>query len=568
LQVSSHALMQLMQPTISSNPQLASNLGMAPHPHMGFHDPSSSINTQVGQWQAFADFLANAFMARVQQQGVLPLPSASASAAEQQQQQQQQNGWPGKPGNVHQVSSAAGAAGAGIRQVRQLSTFSSFGDLLEWYDQQPQEGGQSRRQLEEANETSWRAGKNSRKRWSELKQLLECIEQRQVEETAKQRRAVTAQQAATLLDVEWRAELALDRAQGTQPHSGSLSTYHRRHIRGGCGKRRGSGTSDVDEQLAGDQGNPLVASGGEQQAPVGGEDPMAAVVGPAAAAGAGARGAAAPSPALAAGSDEDVSEQLSGEEDDLLLGLAMEAGGGYVLPGGGGHNTQSAAAAGRPQSARARGASTAAAAAADVNSRKRSAAAAAPAAEHAALPQVPKRARTQRTRARRPHQQQQQHVGTSAEWRQAFPDAAQQYDQEHAVAAEAAALEARQLGSRAAAVPTGTLARQAAAQLAAATLPSVEQQQTQAGAGRMAGAVQQEAASVPRRRGRLVLPGGLPFNPAARGPAGALTIHGAVGGPNIHVQHTPQRPQQEQSDELDVDAEVRQQQLAAVGHGA
>jgi hypothetical protein len=73
---------------------------------------------------------------------------------------------------------------------------------------------------------------------------------------------------------------------------------------------------------------------------------------------------------------------------------------------------------------------------------------------------------------------------------------------------------------------------------------------------------------VPRRRGRQALPARLPFNPAARGSAGALTIHGSVEGPNICVQHTGQPAQQEQSDELDVDANMRQQQLAAVGHGA
>jgi hypothetical protein len=509
--------------------------------------------------------VAKAFVEQVQQQGLLCAPSDSATMGEQQQV----TGWPGYV--QQQISSAAGAAGGGLkRKQRELGTFTSFGDLLDWYDTPVEEGGQSRREMEAANDTTWRSGKSNRQRWNERKQLLDCIERRQVEETARQRRAVTPQQAAVLLDADWQAELVLEKAQGArgQPHSSSLSTYHRRHIR--PLKLRGSSPNDLDEQPAADQDNQLAAGAGEQQAPAGGEQVMAGGLGPPAAA--GARRTAVREHAGAADTDGEPNQQQAGEEDDMLLALAMEFGSSDLLPGGGARSTPAASAAGRPQARRPpRGASpavaaAAAGAAAGGNSRQRRTAAE----EHAALPPVPRRPRTQPSRVPR---QQLPQAGTIAEWRGAFPGLAQQYEQEQAAAAQAAAaeaaiLQAHQLGSRAAAAPTGPLAGQGAAHLAAATLLGDQQQQTQAAAGSTTGAVQQEAAGVPRRRGRQALPGRLPFNPAARGSAGALTIHGSVEGPNICVQHRGQPAQQEQSDELDVDADMRQQQLAAVGHGA
>jgi hypothetical protein len=64
------------------------------------------------------------------------------------------------------------------------------------------------------------------------------------------------------------------------------------------------------------------------------------------------------------------------------------------------------------------------------------------------------------------------------------------------------------------------------------------------------------------------LPGRLPFNPATRGAASGLTIYGALGGPNLHGDDTGQHDRETEADELDADADVRQQKLQAVGHGA
>jgi hypothetical protein len=435
----------------------------------------------------------------------------------------------GQTAGEQQVEAAA-AAGKGssskvLRAAPKLSCFTKFVDLQEWYDK-PGEDGRSLRELEEANDTSWRAGANNRKRWSEQKQLLKCIEQRQVEETAKQHRPVTAQQAAQLLDADWQAELVgSSRAQGS-----NLSTYHRKHIRGGD-RRRPAG--DIDEQMT-DAGSVQAGVAGDDDSGGGEEEDgllqlaeqvAAAPLPPPPTAAAAAAAAAARRAAAAA-----LAQPTTAAPTAVVTSAAA------VPPAAAAPTTTSQAAVAAPASA--------------ARSRKQQRGAASRMAAAELDMPFPKRQRTKSHARGGQGKQPPAWLGDAAAMRAAFPEAAAQYDKQQQAAARAAAEAAAIEADHAAMVEQAA----AAAVQQGTTQPATAMQQP-------AGAWQ------PLRQLKQLWRGAVSHNPAARGSGEGLTLHGVVGGPNVFAAEPRHDWEVDAGDELDVEADVRQQKLGAVGRG-
>jgi hypothetical protein len=203
LVVSNSIVGQMMQPCITSHPQLAAQLGIIQAGGPAACDPGSYITQSIMAQQEVVTAISRCVIEQLLphlQQGGLGFPQTTAAAA-------------AAAAGVPPLSSTTGmapqAAAGATGQARQLvlpplGAFNNFGGVWDFYTAPLSGLDSSPQELEAAGNTSWRPGKSNRTRWSDFMQLVRVVQAAAVQLSSAQVTAlVSERQAATSIDAWW-----------------------------------------------------------------------------------------------------------------------------------------------------------------------------------------------------------------------------------------------------------------------------------------------------------------------------------------------------------------------------
>jgi len=213
LAVAVNPFLSMMHPNISQDPKVAAALGLSGQ-HAAGHVNASDATLAGLRYHAV-------MMARELHSlsgGSGGVPHAAAGALPQLPPAAGGSSMAVADGGEVQRPSASGD-----RAFPKLSAFCSFQQLWEWYTKPMPGHTMSPKEYEGKNDTSWRAGSNNRKRWSDMQKLVDLVERRAVDAGQQRGRVVGQADAAAMLDAEVQQELAANGVKGGY----TLATYFR-----------------------------------------------------------------------------------------------------------------------------------------------------------------------------------------------------------------------------------------------------------------------------------------------------------------------------------------------------